>query len=489
MEQERRELPWLMRLTLVNKETGQTAFAMYPEDKYSILDSLDRCQLPYGSGEYSHLAESPNGVYSDGLQAELAGVIESEAHPPSIRELNYLGGQIQRMTDAQRAALGRQISGDPEVGIADAINAAHRLLSEEPVYDGRSMADRAVLLEEDEPYIRVQLFPDDGGPQESREVGLWIDCPAQESNLDAAAQILGASSARGLTTGEWDGLLAAAEVSLNESEHPFVAFGDINKLARTMKEKVPLQELCKFKAILQMECCTDFDEAAALAGKLDEYEFCRNAEFHARCRIVGLEMGRDEAARELGLEETDYGLIRPAGEQKMEQELRALRWGELAESPNPLLELAGQLYEQTDGLCQAGAGPGGIGVSNSGGSRIHLFLSFDPPPVQNSTIFPAEIGKYEVQVMGCWDKGRETVRQKELEGLLDAPDPTTQKMAVALWELTQEIRSVSTEECHEAFDLLADWQLRDAYGTPDGAPPARRMDAEEPESGPTMCQF
>lgn len=173
----------------------------------------------------------------------------------------------------------------------------------------------------------------------------------------------------------------------------------------------------------------------------------------------------------------------------MEQELRALRWGELAESPNPLLELAGQLYEQTDGLCQAGAGPGGIGVSNSGGSRIHLFLSFDPPPVQNSTIFPAEIGKYEVQVMGCWDKGRETVRQKELEGLLDAPDPTTQKMAVALWELTQEIRSVSTEECHEAFDLLADWQLRDAYGTPDGAPPARRMDAEEPESGPTMCQF
>lgn len=484
-----KEHTWMMRLTLVNNLTGQTTFAMYPQDKYSLLDSLDLCQLPYGSGEYRHLAESPNGVYSDSLQTDMTGVIESETHPPSIQELNYLGGQIQRMTAEQRAELGRQLTGAPEATVTDAINAAHRLLDQEMVYDGNSMADRAVLLGQDEPYIRVQLFPDDGEPQEGREVGLWIDCPAQDSSLDAAAQILGVSSARDLTIGEWDGLLAVSEVPLNENDSPFVAISDISDLARAMEENGVLQSLSKFKAVLQAECCGDFGEAAELAGKLDQYEFYRQAEFDRRCRIAGLEMDWGEAAKELDMEETGYGLIRPVGEQTMEQELKALRWSELAENPNPLLELAGQLYEQTDGLCQAGAGPGGIGVSNSGGSRIHLFLSFDPPPVQNNTIFPAEIGKYKVQVMGCWDKDGETVRQKELVALLDDPDPTTQKMAEALWELTQETRMVSTEECNEAFDILADWQLRDAYGTPNGAPNVSQKAAEEPERGPTMCQL
>lgn len=41
MEQKFSKLPWFLRLTLVNNAAGQTAFAMYPEDKYTILESLD----------------------------------------------------------------------------------------------------------------------------------------------------------------------------------------------------------------------------------------------------------------------------------------------------------------------------------------------------------------------------------------------------------------------------------------------------------------
>lgn len=487
MEQERSKA-WLMRLTLVNTKTEQTAFAMYPEDQYSILESLDRCEIPYGSGAYRHLAESPNGVYSGSLQAALAGVIESETHPPSIQELNYLSRQIQRMTAGQRAELGRQAAGAPEATVTDAINAAHRLLCEELVYDGRSMADRAVLLGEDEPYIRVQLLPDNDGPEETPERGVWVDCPARESDLAAAVKELGATSIHDLTVGEWDGLLAVSDVPLNENNSPFVVFEDIDQLARTMKEKGVLQELGKYKALLQVECCVDFDEAAELAGKLGQYEFCRQAEFQNQYRIAGLEMDQEEAVRELDFEETDYGLIRPVREQTVGQELKALRWRELENSPNPLLALVSQLYGQTDGLCEAGPGPGGIGVSTGGGSKIHLLLSFDPPPVLDNVVFPKEIEGYEMKVTGYWHNIHKPIQQEELRTLRQDPDPSTQTVAKMLWELGQETRAVSTEECYEAFDVLTSWEMRKAFG-PTGNAHAAQEAAGDQERGPTMCQL
>lgn len=87
---------------------------------------------------------------------------------------------------------------------------------------------------------------------------------------------------------------------------------------------------------------------------------------------------------------------------------------------------------------------------------------------------------------GCWAESGEPVRQEELEALLDNAEPATQKVAEALWGLTQETHTVSTEECNEAFDVLAGWQMREAYGTPDGAPPTKQVAVEEPESGPAL---
>lgn len=486
MEQEHRKLPWYLRLTLVNKMSGKKAFTMYPEDTYSILDSLDLCQVPYGSGEYHHLAVNPYGAYDDDLLEDLAGVIESEEHPPTIQELNYLGGQLQRMTGAQRAELGRQVSWVPEATITDAINTSHRLLDQELVYDGRAMADRAVLLDEKEPYIRVHLVPDDDDLSELQENGIWVDCPAKDSDLEAIAQKLGASALNAFSVDDMGGLLAFSDVPLIENNSPFVAFKDINNLARTMKEKDILQQLGKFKALLQMECCADFDEAVVLAGKLDHYEYCRQAEFESRCQIVGLDTDWERVAHDLDFEDTDYGLIRPVGEQELDQQLKAFRWGELAEGSNPMLKLAGRLYDLSGGLCEAGAGPDGIGVSTSGGSRVHLIISFDQDPVQDHVIFPKKIKQYEVQVTGCWAESGEPIRQEELVELLDNAEPATQKVAEALWKLTQEAHTVSMEECNEAFDVLADCQMRKAYGTPDGAPPTRQEAVEELEGGPTL---
>ena len=41
---------WSLHLTLLNNRTGQKIGANYPKNKYEILEMLDRCQIPYGSG-------------------------------------------------------------------------------------------------------------------------------------------------------------------------------------------------------------------------------------------------------------------------------------------------------------------------------------------------------------------------------------------------------------------------------------------------------
>lgn len=43
---------WSLHLTLLNNRTGQKIGANYPKNKYEILEMLDRCQIPYGSGDY-----------------------------------------------------------------------------------------------------------------------------------------------------------------------------------------------------------------------------------------------------------------------------------------------------------------------------------------------------------------------------------------------------------------------------------------------------
>ena len=310
-----------MRLTIQNSRTGQQAFAMYPCDKYEMLESLDWCQLPYGSGDYTHLAVSYNGVDADSLQNTLTGVIENPEHPPSIRELNCLGEQIQRMSEQMRSCLEHEIAGRPNATIADAINAAYRVLSENMVYDGISMSDRAVLLSDDEPYIQVQLVPHSDNPNPDEEDGIWVDCPVHKDELQAAAKLLGVGSYRDLEMGAVYGIVEKITVDMLYDDGS--TFDEINGLARAMKEHGVIRELGKYKAILEFENCFDIGKATVLAGKLDDYEFYQGetlGEVGKRYRDHNsYDYDYEKLAENLVFEDTNYGIVRKADGPKLEQ--------------------------------------------------------------------------------------------------------------------------------------------------------------------------
>lgn len=313
-------IPWFMRLTIQNSRTGQKAFAMYPCEKYEMLESLDWCQLPYGSGDYTHLSVSYNGVDADSLQETLTGIIENSEHPPSIRELNCLGELIQRMSAQTRSCLEQEIAEKPNAAIADAINAAYRLLSESVVYDGISMSDRAVLLGDDEPYIQVKLiaYSDD---LDLDEGGIWVNCPAHEDELKAVAEQLDVGSYRDLEMG--DVCAIVEKITTDMLCDAISTFDEINELARAMKEHGVIRELGKYKAILEFENCYDVGEAAELAGKLDDYEFYQGetlGEVGNRYRDQNpYDLDDEELAEDLGFEETHYGIVRIADGPKLEQ--------------------------------------------------------------------------------------------------------------------------------------------------------------------------
>lgn len=314
-------IPWFMRLTIQHSRTGQKAFAMYPCEKYEMLESLDWCQLPYGSGDYTHLAVSYNGVDADSLQETLTGIIENPECPPSIRELNCLGELIQRMSTQTRSCLEQEIAEKPNAAIADAINAAYRLLSESMVYDGISMSDRAVLLGDDEPYIQVKLIANSDDLDLDEEDGIWVNCPVHEDELKAAAEQLGVGSYRDLEMGDVCAIIE--KITTDMLCDAISSFDEINELARAMKEHGVIRELGKYKAILEFENCFDVGEAAELAGKLDDYEFFQGetlGEVGNRYRDHSpYDLDYEELAEALGFEETHYGIVRKSDEPKLEQ--------------------------------------------------------------------------------------------------------------------------------------------------------------------------
>jgi len=298
-----------MRLTIVNQQGGQSAMAMYPDDPYSILENLDACQIPYGSGNYRHLAVSPNGVPADELQETLAGVIENEAHPPSIRELNCLGKLIQQMTEEQRKLLAEEIQTVELPTVSDAYDAVQRIRPGEVKFEREELSERSIRLGEQDPYIRIQLLHDWENPGDTT-AGIWVNCPASESQMEKLAQTAGVDSLDELQLNMMDGLLATSDIPLIEPGSHFQSFSAVNNLAIAMKEKQLLPEMGKFKAILYFESCMDFNEVAELAGKMDMYEFYRQPELECEFRAAGFSSIDSDALEELEIEETPYGFIR-----------------------------------------------------------------------------------------------------------------------------------------------------------------------------------
>lgn len=311
----RENIKWFMRLTIQNTETGKSGFAMYPCEKYDMLESLDDCGIPYGSGKYAHLAVSANGVAADSLQIALTGVIEHRQRPPSVHELNFLGSQIQDMTADERHRLEQGIAGRPGATIVEAINAAYDVLSKSMVYDGVSMCERAVLFTDDEPYIRVRMVPDDDQTYESEEDGIWVNCPATDDDLKAAAEKMGVNSYRDLAVNDAYGILGSV-IEYDMFQAQDLSFDELNSLALVMKNNCIHQQSAKYKAVLSLESCYDVEEAIKLAGNLDSYEFYTGESLST----VGnrfqnqnpYDLAEDDLAKDLGFEETSYGTIRKA---------------------------------------------------------------------------------------------------------------------------------------------------------------------------------
>ena len=90
-------------------------------------------------------------------------------------------------------------------------------------------------------------------------------------------------------------------------------------------------------------------------------------------------------------------------------------------SGNQMLSLVNELYQRSSGMCRAGAGPYGIGVSVVEDTPIDVFFTFDPDPVLNCKILPEEIPEYTVGVIGSWSGERKYLSREEV-GQLTSPE-------------------------------------------------------------------
>lgn len=128
---------------------------------------------------------------------------------------------------------------------------------------------------------------------------------------------------------------------------------------------------------------------------------------------------------------------------------------------NPMLSLKQQIEEKSEGLCNIGPGPGGIGVSNPPGSEVYMLLMFEPKPVQDGMVFPESVDGYSVRTAGFDTETDRELTKEELEKLLkESQNPTTQKIAGTVLALSKP-HYISTEECVNAFGVMAEEAMRE----------------------------
>ena len=132
-------------------------------------------------------------------------------------------------------------------------------------------------------------------------------------------------------------------------------------------------------------------------------------------------------------------------------------------SGNKMLSLVNELYQRSTGLCRAGAAPYGIGVSVVDDYRIDVFFTFDPDPVLDCKILPEDIPEVSVAVIGSWSGERKYLSREEVGQLLSASDPKTRILAEMLRYFEGKTWIVSCADCQEAFGILADAEMREAF--------------------------
>lgn len=79
-------------------------------------------------------------------------------------------------------------------------------------------------------------------------------------------------------------------------------------------------------------------------------------------------------------------------------------------------------------------------------------------------ILPEEIPEYTVGVIGSWSGERKYLSREEVGQLLSASDPKTRILAEMLRYFEGKTWIVSCADCQEAFGILADAEMREAFG-------------------------
>lgn len=126
---------------------------------------------------------------------------------------------------------------------------------------------------------------------------------------------------------------------------------------------------------------------------------------------------------------------------------------------NTMLEFIEEIHQQTGKMCRVGPSPDGFGVENKNPSAIGIYFDFNPCPIKDNTIFPQDVPGYEVSIRAFDKKTDQELSAEEVAALLDNGETATQTIAKAVIRLSKSPRHVITEDCWEAFDILAQQEL------------------------------
>jgi len=304
---------WALHLMLVNDDSGDAVDIVYPSSRFHILEQMNKCRIPYGSGRYHHMARTMDDYEGDCLQKALSHAIENKDSPPSIKEMNYLAETIQKMSARQRVEFEKAVS--ELTTIRESVDIAGKMVGKNFPFTELSETNRAELWNEDDPYFRIR-FVQDGERWFEDEHGVWVDFPATDDELQRAAAVMGVHSLQELRECQVDGVVKCGSS---------LTLKDINRWAKALKECHIGEQLGKYKAVLDFEDCTDLEGAMELAAKIDEYEFFPMADFDEildKYQSGASQFDYDEQmdlADELGIGMTEYGIVKKSGQTQAEE--------------------------------------------------------------------------------------------------------------------------------------------------------------------------
>lgn len=143
------------------------------------------------------------------------------------------------------------------------------------------------------------------------------------------------------------------------------------------------------------------------------------------------------------------------------------------ETKNKMVLLAKRLRELTHGVCIMGPGPYGIGVSTDTASPLIAILQLTPDPfLEENFGMPRELACTAEMKAFTEDQRerREYLTQQELLDFCRGDDPVARIVAGAILQINESQSAVTVQECSDAFDILADWEIN---GQSDRSPAER----------------